>query len=229
MKRIPFTTNDQLEGLRWAAKTIDFGVSLTLIAALNEVNTAYIMLRERKDLFRQKLKKLANIAATKADQQKATVLASMKDRNFFDIYSDKVIDLAEDDITKFRIGLKQTLDDNKHPDAELISYIEVARTMLEMAMHQFWKVIGTAREDFGGYPFGKYFHEFDSTDTLAAWEKVCDIVYQGKTINLNTERNEQLFNALGIKFAEGDYVDICLKEAMISDPEFKNHIITKDK
>lgn len=60
IKKYTYTTDKELEGLRWASKVVDFGVSLTAMAALNELTTAYVMLRERKDIFRREAKHMAN-------------------------------------------------------------------------------------------------------------------------------------------------------------------------
>lgn len=219
-----YRTKKELEGLRWAAMVVDFGVSLTVTVALNELTTAYVLFRERHDLCRQRVKQLANIAMEAGSRRKGAMYAVMRNRGFFDTYSDKVIDLAEQDITMFRIGIKQELDNHRHPDSELVSYMETARTMLEMAAVHYDEIMKSIRLDFG-YNFGKRFSEFNCRDVLEAWDKVCDAVYaKASKIDLNTERNIALFNNVANKFADGDYIDECMKDAAEEFPEFVEEI-----
>ena len=247
-KKISFTTEKQLEGLGWVTQVMNFGVSLTIAAAFNELYTAHMMLRSHDELYKKQVKKLANDALRHAELKRGQMLAHMESRKFYEAYSDKVIDLAEDDITKFRISIKQTLDDVRYQNAELISYIETARALLDAATIQFREVIRTAKEDYGEYTCdivlmpnvnprfaNKFtweynFSEFNIISVLKSWENVCDILYgHSDDINLNTPRSTKLFDMLCTKFAEGDYVHACMDEAHELCPDFlENHIIIKD-
>lgn len=228
-KKYVYRTQKELDGLRWTSRVIDFGVSLTVASALNELTTAYIMLRERKDLFRHHVKHLANGTMQAATNLRASMFGVMMNRGFFDTYSDRVIDLAEQDITLFRISIKQTLDSKRYKDADLVSYTETARTLLEMAVEHFKSVIQAAREEYG-VNYAKAFCEFNAQDVLMRWQKVCDMLYDTREdIDLNTQRTLGFFEKIGRSFADGDYVDVCLKEAMEENPDFVNDIIVKDK
>lgn len=228
-KKVVYYTDRQFAGIEYAAKVIDFGVSLTVATALNELYTAHMMLRERKDLYRRDVKRLANIAIDKAKLRRGQMLSTMRSREFFDAYSDKVIDLAEHDVTIFRISIKQTLDDHRAEDSDLISYIETARTMLDMATIHFGEVCKHAREEYAPYDYASAFSEFNCSDVLTAWQKVCDILYaRESSIDLNTDKNLKVFHMLANKFADGDYVDECMKEAHEACPGFiKNAIENK--
>ena len=227
-KKVVYYTEKQFEGIEYAAKVIDFGVSLSVAVALNELYTAHMMLRERKDLYKREVKHLANIATDKAKYRRGLMLSTMRSRKFFDTYSDKVIDLAENDVTLFRISVKQTLDDNHVEDSDLISYIETARTLLDMAKEHFVAVCKHAREEYAPYDYASAFSEFNCSDVLAAWQKVCDILYTRESnIDLNTEKSIALFHSLANKFADGDYVDECMKEAHEACPEFIENEIKK--
>lgn len=198
------------------------------MSALNELTTAYIMLREHKDLFRHKVKHLANETMQVATNLRSSMLGVMEHRDFFDTYSDRVIDLAENDITLFRISIKQTLDDHKYKNAELISYIETSRTILEVANEHFKSIMKTAREDYG-VNYAKAFCEFNPQEVLNRWQKVCDLLYGAtKDIDLNTERNLGLFEKMATRFADGDYVQQCLQDAMEEYPDFVNDIKVKE-
>ncbi len=230
-KRITYSTDRQLEGIRYMAKIIDFGVSLTIATAFNELYTAHMMLRERKDLYKHEVKRFANEAVERAKMKRAQMLSLMANRNFFDTYSDKVIDLSENDITLFRISLKQTLDRAKYPNSELISYIETARALLDASTLQFAEVAKATREDYGEYTWEKTFIEFEVSDVLKSWDKVCKLIYHShEDINLNTPESTQLFDGLCRKFADGEYVDACLEEAHEAEPEFvENKVILKEE
>lgn len=225
-KKVTYYTEKQFEGIEYAAKVIDFGVSLSVATALNELYTAHMMLRERKDLYRREVKRLANIATDKAKCRRGQMLSTMRSRKFFDAYSDKVIDLAENDVTLFRISVKQTLDDHNVEDSDLYAYIETARTILDMAKEHFVAVCQHTREEYAPYDYASAFSEFNCSDVLAAWQKVCDILYARESnIDLNTEKSIALFHNLANKFADGDYVDECMKEAHEACPEFVENSI----
>lgn len=227
MKKFRYSTQKELDGLMWASRVIDFGLALTNAAALNELTTAYVMLRDRKDIYRHMVKRLANETMKQASLKQTEMRSVMKSKLFFDTYSDKVIDLAEDDITLFRISIKQTLDDFDFPDSEIVSYIETARSMLELASAQFKSIMNTARIDYK-YDYTTTFYEFNLESVLNAWDKVCFHLYSNKAnIDLNTQRNLALFNKMGESFANGTYVQPCLNEAQKVEPNFQNEIIVK--
>lgn len=229
-KKVVYYTDRQFEGIEYAAKVIDFGVSLTVAVAvaLNELYTAHMMLRERKDLYRRDVKRLANIAIDKAKYCRGQMLSTMRSRKYFDAYSDKAIDLAENDVTMYRISIKQTLDDNGVEDSDLIAYIETARTVLDMARVQFDEECRHTKEEYADYDYALVFAEFNCSDVLNAWQKVCDILYARESnIDLNTDKNLALFNAMAKKFADGVFVDECMREAHEVCPEFIENAITK--
>lgn len=227
-KKYVYRTDKELEGLRWVAKTIDFGVSLTATVALNELTTAYVMLRERSNICRHKVRQMANDARKQAELFRGRMFSVMRDRGFFDTYSDHAIDLSEQDVTLLRLSVKQTLDNHKYKDAELISYLETARTILNMAVAQFKSVMGTAKADYGT-DYSAAFCEFNPTPVFRAWERLCAVLYVSKgDIDLNTPDTIAFFEQMAGKFAEGDYVEECLKTAYRENPGFSNEIIVKD-
>lgn len=228
-KRYSYTNQKDLDGLRWTSRVVDFGVSLTNTAALNELTIAFVMLRDRKDIYRHSVRRFANEAILAADRKRQAMFSVMANREFFDTYSDAVIDLAERDIVMFRIGIKQTLDDHGVEDSELFSYMETARTILDMAKTHFEISMETARNDFG-FDYSKTFAEFNVRDVFDLWGRACESAYRNESnVDLNTERNVMMFNQMAKKFADGDYVDACLKGAVAEFPDFANEINEKDE
>lgn len=233
-KNICCKTKIQYEGVRYMAKVIDFGVFLTVSSAFNEMYTAHMMLRD-SPLFKNEIKRLTNIAMSKMSLCKKTMISSTASDKFFDLYTDNVIDLAEDDIALFRIAIKQAFDDEKFEYAELVSYLETARVMLEMASIQFDKVVGVTKDRFyeidtHGIPitfdYAKAFSEFDCKPILNAWTKVCDSLYATKVVisEKSAKRILSLYEHVGKKFAEGDYVQECMDNAIKEHPELWDEI-----
>lgn len=229
-KKVTYYTDEQLEGLKYAAKVIDFGVSLTVNTAINELYNAHLALRECGNLYKREVKQLANRAYNLAVQRKMLMMGTMRNRDFFDAYSEKVVDLVEDDVSLLRISIKQTLDDNKYKDSYVISYIETARTLLDMACVHFEEVVKNTCEDYAQFDYTSAFSEFYPKDVLDVWEKMCNILYKCVgDIDLNTKENTTLSNNIARKFANGEYVDACMKEAHRVCPDFiKNAIVVKD-
>lgn len=228
MKRVYYTNEKDLEGLKYTAKIIDFGVSLMVKAAINEVVTAYIYLRERKDLFRFEVKHLAKVAIKESDRKEKELLEMMKNKQFYDDYSDAIIDYAQNDITKFRIGIKSVLDKAKIPNAELFSHIECARVMLDMSVAQFGNIMEDVKGKFGR-DYTQDFSEFCVSRLFRHWSMLCDKLYKGYDVDLNTPEVQGLFDVMCKKFAEGEYIESCLKVAYQNNPDFtKNEIEVKE-
>lgn len=224
-KKIIYYNKVELEALRYCARVMDFGVSLTLTAALNEMLNAYLLLREDKR-FRHKLKQLANEADRKATMQKATIMSVMRDRKFFDDYSDKVIDLAEKDITDFRMGIKQMLDENGIKDSELIAQCETASVLLKLSVEHYHVTISKTKEKFK-CRLPDSCPEFNAENLTNTWDAVCKLLYSNRQedVDLNAEQNRILFEKMAKGFCDGQYTKECLQEAQRLHPEFTENDI----
>lgn len=218
-KKIYYEDEKDLEGLKWTAKVVDFGVGLSVIAAINEVYAASGYLRDRPDLYRFKVKGFCNLAVKSATLMENEIKNSMKSQSFWLDYSDKVIDEAEQDILLFRLSVKQELDNAKIKDSQLLSFVECARVMLDMSVKLFDGVMEASREKFGR-EYKKYFTEFRCGDVFWFWEKMCELLYKGKNVDLNTNNIKGLFDKMCDKFAGGEYIHACLEEAQRNNPEF---------
>lgn len=223
MKRIYYCGERGLEGLRWISKVIDFGVGLSVRATTNEMLNAYLYLRERSDLFRHRVKMLCNAAMGAAKHSETCIKSNMKSRDFWEAYCDRVIDSAERDILMLRIAVKQELDNVGCEDSDLLSRVETVRIMLDMSTKQYECAMEECRNKFG-HNYFKDFEEYYMRTTLNAWDKMCDLLYSGIKVDLNTERVEKSFDAMCKKFAEGMFIDECLAEAQRQNPGFFNDI-----
>ena len=227
-RKVYYRTEKELEGIHYVARITDFGLSLTIECALNELLNAYLMVRDMP-IFRQKLKQYANQAENLAKLRRARILALMKDRNFYNVYSDRAIDLAEDDLTRLRIGVKQILDDAKNEHSDVIAQCEVARIMLHLACEQYSAIMQKAKEKFG-CDYSKTFYEFNIKDVRDVWDKATSLIYKDcYDADLNTDKIQALFDTMAGKFADGMYIEECLKAAKEEHCDFTNQIKVTDE
>lgn len=133
-RKVYYSNDKDLEGLKYTARVVDFGVGLMVTSAINSMHDAYVFLVERKDLLRGKVKYCCNNAFREAKMKEQLIKQNMVNKQFWLDYSDKVIDEAESDITLFRISIKQTLDNAKLENSELISYIETSNVLLNVTV-----------------------------------------------------------------------------------------------
>lgn len=228
MKRYVYRTERELEGLKWVTKIMDFGISLTVTVGLNEMLTAYVYVRNNPLLYRHRIKQLLNQSDRCGMMLRTAMFSVMRNRDFFNTYSDRVIDLANEDIGNFRTGIESTLLSNGNTDVALLAQCETARVLLNLAKVQYVETIGAARRKYG-YDYGHFFNNFNSVRVAAAWDKFCDCLYDGrKAVDLNTEHQKELFDTMSQKFIDGIYIQQCLKDAHIEHPMFtENNIIDK--
>lgn len=221
MKRVYYYSERDLELMKKVAKSIDFGVSLDIIAALNESSSAIYYLQQDKDIYKREVKKMVGDIMKEMSRTNQEVKKPMIHKGFFFEYSDTVIDVCSDDIAAFRMSIEETLKDNNFKYAELFSYIEVARVMCEMSVKHFDTIIQDSIGK-GSRNYTSEFSEFRIGGLLSKWEKLCSRLYGGCNINLNTEKSKDAFDKLADGFGSGKYVEPCLKVASEKYPEFKN-------
>ncbi len=226
MKRFYYYSDRQLDGLRWMARVMEFGVSLSCTVAINELFTAHMSLREDRLLYRREVKMAANNAIKKAEIKKGNIMSAMKDEVFYDAYSDLAIDLSEDLMSMLRFNIKQELDKARHPKAATMADVETARVMLFLAKQQYDSVLQEAKDrwDLPDRMLQNW-QEFNMKDILDFWEKTCDMIYRGKSVNLNTPNILSVVEKIGRAFGDGEYIEICLQAARQARPNFFNDIV----
>ncbi len=229
-KKVYYYGKKDLEGLKWTARVIEFGVSLEVAAAFNEMDVTTILLRDNDRLNQQLIKKFCNKANDKQRQKWAEIKRFMVNKKFFDDYSDNIIDAAKKDILLFRLAIKQKLDDARCPHAEMISHAESARCLLDMAVYQWDVCIEESRKRFGR-DYGPSFSEYRVGDVLHWWTKFCNLLYGDSdvSVDLNSERASKAFDIICKKFADGKYVSECLDVAMAEQPDFCNQIVMSEE
>ena len=83
-KKIYYVDENDLDGQRWAARAIDFGVGLSVTAAINCLYYAYGCLLERRDLFRLKAKRWGNCAVDAAGRMENRIKSIMQDKSYWE-------------------------------------------------------------------------------------------------------------------------------------------------
>lgn len=227
-KKVYYYGQKDLDGLKWIAKLMDFGVSLEVVIAINEARNACVLLQKRKDLYRQTVKQNSNAALKAMTLQEAEIKSLMIDKKFWEEYSDPIVDLANADITNFRSAIYDTLEESGCKNSELISHIETARVLMDMSIKQWDTVIEEAHTKYGR-DYSKEFDEYRLTKVFFLWDKVCEELYTGVSVDLNNARIDGLFKEMCDKFAEGRYVEDCLKEAQKTNPDFANAVVVKEE
>lgn len=228
-KKVYYYGERDLNGLKWVAKVVDFGVGLIVTSAINEMYNAYSFLSERKDIFNGKVKQVCNNAFREARRTEFQIKENMRHEKFWEDYSDTVIDEAASDMTLFRISIKQTLDNAGVRDSEMISYVETTRVMLELAVGEYDTIMVQAKDKFGRN-YAKEFSEYRMGKAFYWWQKMCEILYKGEKANLNNDNTQVMFDRMCRKFAEGEYIQACLEEANRNNPDFlENEIEVHDE
>lgn len=229
MKNVIYYNNTQKEALEYTSKVVDFGVTLILYSALNEVLNSYVLLRDSK-YFVHNIKRRANNILEMRNKKVKELRDIVMHKGFAEAYWDAIIDACEKDVASFKKSIKTILDNNNAPDSDLFAQIETTRVLLEAAKIQYEEVIKASNskylpkglKDMKGLNLFETFHEFYADRLHKEWEAVCSELYRiNKTdIDLNNESVTKQFNTLAEKFAKGLYIDECLKAAEQEYPEY---------
>lgn len=217
MKKVVIKTVMEYEGMEWTSRVVDFGISLMVAAAINEVICAFIMVKE-SDLFRRSVKHNATRAVKEAEAKQRELKESAGDGELFASYSDAVIDKARNDITLLQLAIKQVLDTHKVKHSDILARAECARVLLDMSAKQFANTIRTAECRYLKN-FYEHFKEFDMKHLHDAWKMVCTELFVGYNVDLNTPTVKGLFESMLNKFSNGEYIYGCLDQAYEEYPE----------
>lgn len=224
MKKVTYTTANELECLKYLSKCYDFALSLCITLALSELDTAVVMLREER-MFRQEMKRYVNNTLREADKKRMQINNVMSSKGFFETYSDEVIDLANNDVRSFQRALRNVLVKHHIADADLLSQVETARCLIEVCVLDFEQVSKDAMRRFG-VNRSEVFEEFNMSKVYYWYEKATELIYTGRgNVTLITPTTSRLWNKFHKKIAEGAYITGCLNAAKAEHPDFMNSVI----
>lgn len=238
MKKVIYHNNTEREALEYTSKIVDFGLTLVIHSALNELFTAYMYL-SRSPLFKHLVKKRSREALRLRNLKLEELKNIVLHKGFSETYWDYAIDASADDVERLRAAIQQVIDEANVPNSYLFSQVEVARILLESSKVHFEEIIKDCNNKF----FSKdligmknlnlrdTFREFNITPIFNEWDAMCDALYKNcySKVDLNNEKVSELFNVLASKFAKGEYVEECLAVASEEYPEFANTIKKKEE
>lgn len=228
MKRVTYTTEAELECLKYLSRCYDFALSLCISLAFNELDTSIVYLREQKG-FKKKIQIFANNSVREADLKREQIRNIMASKGFFDSYADRVIDLAEKDVGNFRDSIENIISKHNVGDSYLYAQIEVTRCLLQSCVIDFRSIAEDAKKKFGK-DRSSVFKEYDISSVYHWFEKVTKIIYKKVddahgNINLKTPTTSRLWNKIHKKIASGEYITECMKAAHEEHPEFMGNEI----
>lgn len=228
MKRVTYTTEEDLECLRYLSRCYDFALSLCISLALNELDTSIVYLREQKN-FKHQLKYFANNSVKQSDLKRAQIRNIMVSKGFFDSYTDKVIDLASKDIMSFTKSMQKVIEKHKVKNANFYAQMETTRCLLQSCVLDFKGIAEDAKKKFG-IDRSADFKEYNISSVYYWFEKATEIIYKNVddthgNVNLKTPTTSRLWNKIHKKIADGEYITECMKAANEEHPEFMSNEI----
>ena len=151
---------------RFVLGNMQFNVLLSTIAAVNEMRNAVAIIRDRRDIYRQRVKQSVNVAIRTADTLKHTYMLFTNFPNELDEFSDHIIDMTESDVTKLRLlvladlrkkgsddkelgaWLEYAASENGKNNAEVIAWVSTALLLLHLANEHYRVVIQQGNTQF---------------------------------------------------------------------------------
>lgn len=231
MKNVVYNNETEKEALEYTCKLVDFGVSLLIFSAFNELLNAFILLRESK-YYVHTVKRRSKVTLKLLKRKEEDIKKLSKDRGFSESYYDAIIDVCETDINTLRQSVKATMDEHDIDNSELYSQAETARILLQAAKMHYEEVIRDVTNRYRTKNLNemrrldlfKIFREFYVADIYKEWNAVCEILYDYKseTVDLNTEATTEAYNSLAEKFAKGLFISDCLKIAQKEFPQYSD-------
>lgn len=238
MKSIKYYNRTEKEALEYTSKLVDFGVTLVVYAALNELLNAYLQLRQSSH-FCKVIKKRANEALKQRDRKVRELKDLVMHQGFAETYWDAIIDACEKDVANFKNEIKTVIEEAGIEPSELYAEMETTRVLLLMAKIHFEEVIKDSTNKFRTKNLADMkrlnlfdaFHEFYIDGIFKEWDLVCDELYKKKyvTVELENDKTRAAFDVMSDKFAKGLYIQECLDAATIEYPEFSDTKIIIEK
>ena len=227
-KRVSYSTERELECLRYLSKCYDFALSLHISLAMNELYTAIAKLRDA-GMYVREVKVNMNNAVKEGEMRRSAIMGYMASKGFFDSYTDRVIDLAEKDVSAFRDSIRGVMEKHDVKNANIYAQIEVARCLLQACVLDFRSVAADAKKKFN-VDRSSDFKEYDMSGTHFWVEKATDVLYKNVdkahgNIELRTPATARMFNRIHKKIADGEYIEECMKTANEEHPEFTSNEI----
>lgn len=197
---------------------MQFNVPLSSIAALDEMWGAVAMLRDRRDVYRHKLKRFVNLAIACGDRQKTLLMHYMDDGDMMDEFTDHIVDVTAADVKALRDCIREKMVAAGVEEAELVAWVEVTRQLMILATQHFNMVIIHARQKFR-YDYMPHFQKLRMDAVRDAWHMVANTLDPRPDLTTEDDVLERL-KAISANYAQGTYLKACIR-LMKDHPFFK--------
>ncbi len=171
---LPAHTPELKAGGNWIIGNMQFNIPLSQVAAINEMENAASMLRDRTDVYSMESKRLFNIALRKGSEQKATLIAYTYNPRLMDEFMDHIVDVTAADFALLRELIKTDMQEYTQM-ADILSWVETARLLLKLSVYHFDKVISQGSDKFH-FDYMPLLRRLSARGVLAAWERAAKSV-----------------------------------------------------
>lgn len=157
------------------------------------------------------------------DYEKRHLTNFENNKRLFLDYLDYVENNIQKDVDIFRISIKSLLDKYGETESELKSYVEAARTLLNLACHIYDAQIDVAREKAPTIDYNSYMYPARLTGVAKHFENAADVICKTRkdvVIDLNEDKNCVLaFRTIQAKITSEDFINKAGYEALKLNPE----------
>lgn len=221
---LPAWTEKLRKGSHWILGNMQANVSLSAILALNGMDNAFAMLRNRPDIFRFQLKQMTNRAIKQGDMVKTFLMLCTNYPKEMDQYTDCIVDVTSQDVTELRHRIQNLLDGEGVPEAELTAWVETARLLLHLAVEHFNSIMQQGEEKVG-LDYTRYFRQAQMDHVLETWYHVAALMDPRPEL-ITEELVLQQIRYISAQYANGNYLVQCCKmmkdNPLFADIEIKN-------
>lgn len=242
---------------RWVLGNMQFNTLLSNIAGVNEMRNAVAILRDRTDIYRQRIKRDVNNAVRTADLLKATYMFYTNHPQEFDEFSDNVIDKTESDVTKLRLlildGFRRKGAENAElrewleyapegtdgrSNLEVVAWVSTALMLLHLANEHYNMVMQTGNErarkvvmamkmEGVKHDYRQHFSGHCPAGLLAAWQTVEQQIDPLPDVLVEKQILDQL-RFISKNYGDGIYLRQCLDE-MKDNERFASVVVRHEK
>lgn len=166
------------------------------------------------------------------DYEKRHLLNFENNKRLFLDYLDYVENNIQKDVDILRISIKSLLDKYIETESELKSYVETARTLLDLALHIYDVQIDAARKKAPTIDYNSYMYPARLTGVTKYFENAADVICKTDKdviIDLNKDENCVLaFRAIQAKIMSEDFINQAGYEALKLNPENAAQVSPED-
>lgn len=158
--------------MSWTEKALVYSCYVNCEAAARTITLCMEEFFKRKDLYRNKVKMLANKSRAAMYKTLAGILSNGEEE-YLDEYSNNFWLDIESDVEKLRLCVEKEMNDAGQPEARIFSFANVAYAMLQYTGITYRGVIEEIKNQYG-YDFSELYKVFNPTEAFKLW----DLMYE---------------------------------------------------